>query len=171
MQRMRNIRRFVVAGAVLGAAALTVTGQAAAKGCPGSTTNGGPSSVQQYVEQLPTSCGSTPTGGGTHHTKLPATVQKKIAAQGGTPATQNLLTKIATSQAYGAPQKVLVPKRDLPKLRGPKASGAGGRSALSASVSVVTDGSDGRLIALVALMAGIAVVALGASVVRRRAGR
>jgi hypothetical protein len=168
MQKMGNIRRFVLAGAVCGAAALTATGQAAAKGCSGVNPNSVPSSVSQYTEMVPTSCGSAVSGSGTHKTKLPRGIQQKITKQGGSATTQTLLTNIATSEKYGAP--LTLPKSHLKITKGPKTT-TGGRSALSASVSVVTDGSDGRLIGLVALMACIAVVALGASVYRRRAVR
>src|SRR5881227_3990989 len=96
------MRKLLVAGGVAAFSALAVGSPAYGKGCSGSLHNGGASSVAQYVEQIPGSCGSSAAGSGIHHTKLPATIAHQVQTQGGKNAT--LLKQIATSEKYGAPQ-------------------------------------------------------------------
>src|SRR6266511_1975409 len=164
----KRIRQLIVVCALAAVAALAAGSPAYGKGCPGNVKGDPASSVAQYVERLPTSCGNHATGTGNRTTKLPRSIQEKIDQQGGSDAT--LLQNIATSESYGAPQQ---------KIKSPKAHKSGPKrnkilsdaakktsNPLSASVSVVTDGSDARLIALVVLMVGIAVLVL-ATAVRR----
>jgi hypothetical protein len=165
----KRIRQLVVACALVAVGALAAGSPAYGKGCAGNVKGDPSSSVAQYVEQLPTSCGNHPTGTGNRTTKLPRSIEQKIQSQGGPDAA--LLQNIATSERYGAPQK---------KIKSPKAhSGKRHRSILTdsanktsnpvfASVRVVTSGSDSRLIALVLLMVGIAALVLAAAVRRRR---
>jgi hypothetical protein len=164
----KRIRQLVFACAIVAVAALAAGSSAYGKGCAGNLTNEGPSSVQQYVEQLPTSCGSHATGTGNRTTKLPRSIQEKIQTQGGSDA--SLLQNIATSEKYGAPpQKIKAPNAKA-KRHAKILSDSANKSSnpLSASVSVVTDGSDSRLIVLVLLMVGIAALVLAAAVRKRR---
>src|SRR6266545_2334485 len=167
----KRIRQLIVVCALAAVAALAAGSPAYGKGCPGNVKGDPASSVAQYVEVLPTPCGNHATGTGNRSTKLPPSIQEKIDQQGGSDAT--LLQHIATSESYGAPQQ---------KIKSPKAHGRHGKilsdsaathssNPLSASVSVVTDGSDARLIALVVLMVGIAVLVLATAVRRRRVTR
>ncbi len=158
----KRIRQLVLACAIVSVTALAAGSPAYGKGCAGNLTNEGPSSVAQYVEQLPTSCGNHATGTGNRSTKLPRSIEQKIQTQGGPDAA--LLKNIATSERYGAPQQKIT--RSDKKHSRISANHAG--NPLSASVSVVTDGSDSRLIALVLLMVGIAALVLAAAVRRRR---
>ncbi len=136
--------------------------------------------VSQYVEQIPTSSGPQATGiGKERFNPLPRGAKAKLVQQGGKDAA--LLEKIATSSAYGAPQ-------GTPGRSGSKGPGAGGvavvtgdnprdlgdastSEALSAAVSVVTDGSDRRLIGLLIVMLLITAAALGSAGYRQRALR
>jgi MYXO-CTERM domain-containing protein len=166
----KRIRQLVVVCAIVAVAALAAGSPAYGKGCAGNLTNEGPSSVAQYTEQIPTACGKHVTGTGKGTRKLPASTAQKIQEQGGSDAT--LLKNIATSAKFGAPtQKIKVkggPKHN--RFLGDRAA-TRSSNPLSASVSVVTDGSDARLIALVVLMLGIAVLVLATAVRRRRVTR
>jgi hypothetical protein len=165
------MRKLVLAGALAALAALVSSSGAYAKGCPGVGSEP-PSSIAQYVEQQQTSCGSHATGTGTETTKLPTRVQEKLDKQNDADA--KLLETIATSEAYGAPQHTAKPKSKKARAETKKIltdSEARHSNPLSASVSVVTDGSDTRLIALVALMIGIAAIVLGSALRRRRVSR
>lgn len=169
---------------------LLVPGSALAKNGPGNP--GSSAAVQQYVEQIPTSTGSHATGFGKTKTKpLAPAVQHRLTSQGGRDAP--LLQQVATSSAYGAPQQTL--RTSVPVRHHPKAVRRGGRAkpapyappararlpdtrtkptpsrALSAVGSVVTDGSDGRLIALAIFLAAITATALGVAAYRQRAQR
>ncbi len=167
----KRIRQLIVVCALAAVAALAAGSPAYGKGCPGNVKGDPASSVAQYVEQIPTSCGNHATGTGNRSTKLPRSIQKKIDQQGGSDAT--LLQNIATSESYGAPpQKIKSPKAQAKADRHSKivsdSAATHSSNPLSASVSVVTDGSDARLIALVVLMVGIAVLVLATAVRRRR---
>lgn len=168
----KRIRQLVVVCALAAVAALAAGSPAYGKGCPGNLTNEGPSSVAQYTEQLPTSCGNHVTGTGKGTTKLPRSIEQKIDKQAGSDAT--ILKNIATSESYGAPQRTIKSPKSQKSVRHGKIltdSAAHSSNPLSASVSVVTDGSDARLIALVVLMVGIAVLVLATAVRRRRVTR
>jgi hypothetical protein len=149
-----RVRRFVVLAVVI--AALSATGTAWGKCRPG---HGGPGAVKEYTEPIPTVCGpKTPgTGGGT--TPLPPAVDRAL----GHGSEAEILRKLSTDGNLGAPHG----KRhtaDSKSLEKP------GRNPLSVAGSVVTDGSDGRLIALLAIMGAIALVA-GYAAYRRRFDR
>ena len=137
--------------------------------------------VSQYVEQIPTSSGPQATGVGKETFKpLPKRAKAKLVRQGGEDAA--LLEKIATSSAYGAPQatKKKGGKDDDPGAGGaavvirddPRDLGDASTSeALSAAVSVVTDGSDKRLLGLLIVMLLITATALASAGYRQRALR
>lgn len=141
--------------------------------------------VSQYVEHIPTSSGPQATGIGKERFKpLPRRAKAKLVQQGGEDAA--LLEKIATSSAYGAPQGTLgkgkkggkdkddpgaggaaVVTRDDPRDLGDASTS----EALSAAVSVVTDGSDKRLLGLLVVMLLITAAALASAGYRQRALR
>ena len=166
----KRIRQLVVVCAIVAMAALAAGSPAYGKGCAGNLTNDGPSSVQQYQEMIPTACGKHVTGTGKGTRELPASTEQRIQQQGGPDAA--LLKKIATSAKYGAPPQKIKKVQSGPK-RNTIFSDVAKKTSnpLSASVSVVTDGSDARLIALVVLMVGIAVLVLATAVRRRRVTR
>jgi hypothetical protein len=171
MEANRRGRQLALAGAIAALAALAAGSPAYGKGC---LKNGGPSSVQQYVEQLPQACGSSATGTGQKQRKLPASIERKIQQQGGKQA--QLLENIATSEQYGAPQqKIKVHKAKARLTRTQRKiltdSEARQSNALGASLGVVTDGSDSRLLALVILMVGITIFVLVTAVRRHRVRR
>jgi hypothetical protein len=71
----------------------------AAKG-PGPSSSA--SSIDQYVEQVPTASGSVPVGKGSGHAaRLSPAAQKALAKSGGSDA--STLQKVAESSQYGAP--------------------------------------------------------------------
>jgi hypothetical protein len=134
------------------------------KGCANNVPSDASSSVAQYIEQLPTSCGSHATGTGKRSVKLPPAIEQKLKTQGGSNAA--LLQRIATSESAGAPvQKIRVGKQHNRIL-----SDAARKTSnpLSASIGVVADGSNARLIALLLVMVGIAALVLAAAIRRRR---
>jgi hypothetical protein len=171
METISHGRHLALAGTIAVLAALVAGSPAYAKGpC---LKNGGPSSVQQYVEQLPQACGSSATGTGNQQRKLPASIAHKIDQQSGNQATADLLKNIATSQSYGAPTQKIKVRHKLSETQRNVLSDSKARhsSALSASVGVVTDGSDSRLLALVILMGVITVFVLVSAVRRHRVRR
>jgi hypothetical protein len=176
MEAVPIMRKFALAGAVAAAAALATTAPAfAGGGCSG------PSSVQQYIECVPTASGSKGQSG--NHTRpVPKSIQKKIDQQGGADAQQ--LNAMVSQSKYGAPttaikvHKVVKAKAKTHKAKKEAAkkkilsdSATRQSNPLAASVGVITDGSDGRLIALIALMAGVAAVVIVSALRRRRVTR
>lgn len=154
---------------LLASAALLGTSEAAwATHVPGHP--GQNASVAQYVEQIPTSSGSQAPGfGTTQRTTLPPAVEKRLTTEGGQDAP--LLKEIATNSQYGAPQRTTKLKR-RPDAVAPaidEAPPAG--EMLSAVKSVVTDGSEGRLIALMIVLLAITGFAVAAAGYRQRATR
>ena len=156
---------------------------ALAKHKPSHPGGGSSAAVAQYVEQLPTSSGSQAVGVGKVESKpLPRKIKQRLVAQAGADAP--LLEQVATSSAFGAPQERLSTR--------PKGAREGGRpgpgrsseligtenlgddtsatQALDAAVSVVTDGSDTRLIGLVVFLAAITAAALASAAYRGRVG-
>jgi hypothetical protein len=179
MEAVPYMRKFVVAGAIAALAMISTSAPAYGKGCSGNVKNP-PSSVQQYVEQDPTSCGSQATGTGNKTRKVPKSIENKIAKDGGKDA--ELLTKIVSEEKYGAPKQTIKTHAKKTKAhskssktRSSKAilSDADTRQsgALSASVGVFTDGSDSRLIGLIVLMVAIAAIVVGSAFRRRRLPR
>ena len=182
MEAVPHMRKFVLAGGIAVLAVLGTSATAYGKGCSGNQNV--PSSVAQYTEQQPTACGTHATGQGNQTRNVPKTIQKQIDSQGGQDAAT--LTKIVSSEAYGAPTntKIKVHKVKVKKVH----KGGQGRgqtptkkvvsdakraqsNPLAASVGVITDGSDGRLIGLIVLMVGLAVVVVVSALRRRRVTR
>lgn len=211
MEAVTHTRQLALAGAIAVLAALGASSPAFGGDC---LPSGGPSSVQQYVEQIPQACGSHATGTGTKQRTLPPKIKHKIQKQGGTD--KKLLKNIATSEQYGAPQQQIktppavhkaptahkaparkaqkthkvqkahkahkarkrhkvhqatkpVQRKTRPKSLSSAALRRG--NPLSASVGVVTEGSDWRLLALLIVMAATTVAVLVSALRRRRAGR
>ena len=179
---MQRIVRRTVLVAVAAAALVVGSSPASAKHRRGHSE--GSSAVDQYVEQIPTSSGSRASGLRGRKGRLNPKVQQTLQRQGGKDA--QLLEEIATSEAYGAPVAT-------GEARGKRGSGSNTRSGrtrlalgekeaaavgraeppgtVSALKSVVTDGSDRRLLALLVLMGVITVAALGTAAYRQRASR
>jgi hypothetical protein len=179
MEAVPHVRKIVLAGGIAVLASLGTSAAAYGNGCSNSSSNP-PSAVSQYVEQQPTACGDKPTGGGgTAPRKVPKQIQSRIDKLGGQDA--KALTKIVSNPAYGAPtNKIKVHKvkaQKNGKATGPSkivsdsATRKSDQNALAASVGVITDGSDGRLIALVVLMAAVAGVIVFSALRRRRVTR
>ena len=172
METRRYIRQLSAAGALAASFTLATGSPASAGGCSSNVSSGGGSSaVQQYVEQLPTACGNQASKTGTHETKLPKSIEQKIDSQAGSQAP--ILKKIATSEAYGAPQRTIKAQRTKTTKHYQKILGDAEKhsNAVSASFGVVTDGSDARLLTLLIVMIGTAVAVVGTAVRRRRGTR
>jgi hypothetical protein len=173
MEAVPHVRKIVLAGGIAVLAALGTSATAYGGGCNQNV----PSSVAQYVEQTPSACGQHASGQGTKTRKVPKALQKKIDSQSGADA--STLTKIVSSEAYGAPTntKIKVTKVTVKKGKGHSSSNIPQDSAtkksdpLTASIGVITDGSDGRLIALLVLMVGVAAVVVVSALRRRRVTR
>jgi len=183
MEAVPHMRKIVLAGGIAVLAVLGTSATAYAKGC--SDNQNVPSSVAQYTEQQPTACGTHATGQGNQTRKVPKTLQHQIDTQGGQDA--KTITKIVSSEAYGAPTntKIKVHKVKVKKVHksGTKRGGQtptkkvvsdakrSQSNPLAASVGVITDGSDGRLIGLIVLMVGLAVVVVVSALRRRHVTR
>lgn len=136
-----------------------------------------PSAIDQYVEDPPDAGGTTSAGGPPSSTKLPTGVSSEIEGQAGGDAP--LLTAVATSSQYGAPQRRLtkggsdggrsVRGEDLAAADAQTDVSAG--EALEAAAGAVQGGDSLRIVALLAGMLVITLVALvtAALRVRRRA--
>jgi len=174
METVPHMRKLVLAGGIAVLATLG-TGTAYAGGCNQSSS----SAVQQYVEQVPGACGSKASGGSTKSRVVPQQLQKKINSQGGDKAA--LITKIVSSEGYGAPQTKLKVRKLKAKGKVAKAqaktqaktrkilSDSAKRSnALTASFGVITGGSDARLLALIGMMAAVAAIVIFSALRRRR---
>jgi hypothetical protein len=192
MEAVPHMRKLVLAGGIAVLATLGTSAAAYGKGC--STNQNVPSSVAQYVEQQPTACGTQPTGQGNQSRKIPKQIEKKIDSQSGDSGDATLLKNIVSKQSYGAPQakikvkakkvkkankanKATKGKKVTVKKQGDASTGVPGdiaakkSNALAASVGVITDGSDGRLIALIVLMAAVAAIVIISALRRRRTTR
>ena len=143
-----------------------------------------PSAVDQYREDIPTSAGSTHTGSsGGGSSSLPSSVVKQVNQQGGSDAAT--ITKVATSSAYGAPQKRLrgTPHKRLRKAepthaRPPQGSAAAGTpdrpsavDALSSAAGELTGGGRWRVNGLLIALVFITGAVLGAAARRQRQHR
>ncbi len=142
-------------------------------------TSDDPSAVDQYVEDVPTDEGSTIPGEKKPKKKnLPAAVSDQIASQGGSDS--ELLTQVASSSDYGAPQRTIKRKKPKATLSGAgmeRREGENGSadaqsdvSAASALSSTVTaDGGEaGRLVGLLVVLFLISLVAFAISGLRYR---
>lgn len=104
------------------------------------------SSIDQYVEEIPTGSGGVAPGTGAKETQpLAPSVSAQLDQAGGDAALQEL----ATSSEAGAPQDDLAPVERRPGVREP---GVGDGSALSAAVSAVSGTGAGRLLGLLAAL-------------------
>jgi hypothetical protein len=153
---------------LVAAAALFAAAPAAGQNPPQEPPSG-VSSIDQYVEQIPTSRGSRVAGVGSGKGEpLAPEVRRRLREEGGPDA--EALEQIATSLAYGAPEQPLRrratketpvrPEDDEPTLAG----------ALSAAVSAPGEGGEWRL----GVLAGVLFAttgALGVAAYRRRARR
>jgi hypothetical protein len=93
------------AGVALVIAALAFAAPAPAQSPPEEPPPG-VSSIDQYIEQIPTSRGSRVAGAGNRKGQpLPPQVRRQLREQGGADAAA--LERIATSPAYGAPERPL----------------------------------------------------------------
>lgn len=115
-----------------------------------------------YVEAIPTGRGSRPSGAaGGNGRSLDPRVEATLEREGGSDAP--VLRDVATSPAYGAPEK-----RARPQARLRETDEAG---ALSAVVPSVDGDAEGRLLALLAAIAAIAIAAAAVAARQRRASR
>ena len=175
METVPHMRKLVLAGGIAVLATLG-TGTAYAGGCNQSSS----SAVQQYVEQVPGACGSKATNSSSKPRKVPQALQHKIDSQGGKDAA--LITKIVSNPGYGAPQDEAEGAQGQGEGQG---EGQGREGAgkdeedperlrdaevqpVAASFSVITGGSDGRLLALIGLMAAVAAIVIFSALRRRR---
>ena len=122
------------------------------------------SSVDQYVEDIPTASGSTPTGGAPGEgddpgRPLSADVANALDTQGGADAIA--LGRLATLPALGAPTDDL---RGGPAVRRALAE----NRSIGAAVGTAASGTTPALYALVVLLVGITVGLLGVAVQRAR---
>jgi hypothetical protein len=131
-----------------------------ARGCGGGARHHGNPSVSQYVEKIPTACGSKSDRGGSAAVGS-STLPPSVSSQLNKSSQRKLLRHIATSRRYGAPP---IPERMTHQQ--PTSP-----SALSAGVSAVSSGSNSGLIGLLVVMAVVTLGVVGAAVYRRRAPR
>ena len=116
--------------------------------------------VSAYVELVPTSRGSrSARRQATESRSLPSKIETQLAREGGSDAAA--LKKVATSPAYGAPPPVRKRTRPQPE--------PADESPLGAAVTVVSDGSDDRLLALGIVLIALTGAAAGAAYLRRPA--
>ena len=185
MEAVPHMRKLVLAVGIAVLATLGTSAGAYGKRCSGNSNNP-PSSVSQYVEQVPGACGSKSSGQGTQTRKVPKQIEQKINSQGGDDAT--LLKEIVSSEKYGAPTQTKIKVKKVKKIKKVTVTKKGHGSKnipsdsavtpvtpvtkksnpLAASVGVITDGSDGRLIALIVLMAVVAALVVVSALRRRR---
>jgi hypothetical protein len=184
MEAVPHMRKFVLAGAIATVAALGTTAPAYGGGCSSNSSDPA-SSVAQYVEQQPTACGDQATGSNKQTRKVPKSLAKKIDRLGGKDA--DTLKKVVSSGTYGAPTQTPIktkpavkPKKKHHKVKAKPNRGSQKKilsdsetrsNPLAASVGVITDGSDGRLIALIVLMVAVAGIVLVSAFRRRRVTR
>jgi len=188
MEAVPHMRKLVLAGGIALLAMLGTSAAAYGKGC--STNQNVPSSVAQYVEQQPTACGTQPTGQGNQSRKIPKQIEKKIDSQSSDSGDATLLKNIVSKQSYGAPTQTKIKVKTKAKVKAkakgkkvtvktkghdstglPSGATAKKSNALAASVGVITDGSDGRLIALIVLMVAVAAIVIISALRRRRVTR
>jgi hypothetical protein len=144
----RSWRTFVVAGIALWLAA------SAAAQNPPEEPPPGVSSIDQYIEQIPTSRGRRVAGQGDGKGQpLSPHARRELREQGGADAAA--LERITTSPAYGAPERPLRKSRDMVR---PPTDDASLGGALSAAISAPGEGGEWRL----GILAGVLVVSTGA---------
>ena len=112
-------------------------------------------SIDQYVEQVPTSRGgSSPAVGKAKVQTLPTHVAANLPAHPDQVTKQ--LKKVATSSTYGAPQRVL--SKPAKGRAEPESS-----NALSAAVNAVNDSGDGNVIWLLLAVVSVTVAMVWAA--------
>lgn len=145
------------------AAALSLAAPAAAQGPPEEPPPD-VSSIYQYIEQVPTSRGSRVAGAGDRKGQpLSPLARRRLREQGGPDAAA--LRRVATSPAYGAPERPLRKSRELVRVPRDDDPSLGG--ALSAAVSAPGEGGGWRL-GVLAVVLVATTSALGAAAYRRR---
>jgi hypothetical protein len=149
--------------ALVVAGALTLAAPAAGQSPPEEPPPG-VSSIDQYIEQIPTSRGSRVAGTGKGKgVPLSPPARRRLLEQGGRDAAA--LERIATSPAYGAPERPLRKSRKIVRPRREDDASVG--KAVSAAVSAPGEGGEWRLgVLAVALVATTG--ALGVAAYRRR---
>jgi hypothetical protein len=138
--------------ALIAISSLTLAGPAAAQD-PRKEPPPGVSSIEQYIENIPTSRGSRATGAGNGKGQsLSPQARRRLDEEGGADAAA--LERLATSPGYGAPERPL-------RRTGKPAEGLGDDpslgGALSAAVSAPGEGGEWRL----GVLAGILVATTG----------
>ena len=158
-------RRVFALAAILGATLLAPSAPAHAQS--------GPGAVDQYVEDVPTGGGAShPTTGTPSSTPASGVVQQQIDAQGGSDAP--LLTQVASSSTYGAPQKRSGGGSSAERMeRGnelPEAAGSGEESSgvVSSAVTAVEGGDSRRLLGLLLALLAVTVATVVAVGIRQR---
>ena len=144
--------------------AFGTTGAALAKGCGGGARHHGNPSVSQYVEKIPTACGSKGDRGasaGSSTESQASTLPPAVNSTLNKTRQGKLLRQISSSPRLGAPP---IPERKTHQL-------PDSRSAFGASVSAVSSGSNSGLIALLVVMAAVALGVVSVAVYRRRPTR
>jgi hypothetical protein len=154
-ERFRRTRWILVALSV-GASLLASAGGAYAQ------TGDGGSSVDQYVEDVPSAGGKVHPGvGSPHTTTLPSSLGNQISSQGASDAStlRDLMTKsdYGGMPASGESSSSIDPEADV------YAS-----SALSSAVSSVQGGEAGRLVGLLIVLFAISLATLTAVGLRER---
>jgi hypothetical protein len=131
------------------------------------------SAVDEYVEDVPTSEGDSSTGGGKPKRKsLPRSVVSQVKSEGGEDAAA--LEELATSSAFGAPQKQIKELRNEthgPIVKPEPEAESDGRDGLAAAAATAGTGGNGsRLIGLLIVL-GVISAATVALARRARARR
>src|SRR5215216_4039669 len=130
-------------------------------------------SIEQYVEQIPTSKGSKPAGGPEKKvTKLPQRVEETIQTEAGSDAEAQALEEVATSTRFGATKKVRVKKAESKRLeKRLRSKDVADAKAIPAAIGTVSETGNGRLLALVIVMAVMTAAAVALAALRRRTGQ
>lgn len=163
--KQRRLSILVIAAASL----LGFAGDASAQ-----TIEDGSSAVDEYVEDVPTSEGSTPVVGNKPKKRKPLSsrVTAEVHREGGEDAA--VLEEVATSSAFGAPQKEINrPRREKPHdantnrpAERPQVGSSGGE-ALAAAATATTGENASRLIALLIALGVISVATVATLVARQ----
>jgi hypothetical protein len=128
-------------------------------------------SIGQYVETVPTSNGGSVPGIGKRHSKpLSRTAATRLGAHPD--AVSQRLQSIATSSAYGAPQRDLTPTSKTKSGRtSPEqnASRPDAENPVSAAVSAVSDSGDSHVFWLLAAVIVVTTTMVWATARRHRA--
>ena len=168
MMTHRSIRLFAgLLGAV--AASLISAGTAGANHSPCHVTPIDPS-VDQYVEQVPSSCGQQQAGKKSRTVgKLPRQVRNALQSQAADESEAALLEQVVTSTKYGAPEKKLrlgrEQRRELRTLRNDPPR------PIPSAIGTVVNAEDRGLLALAIALAVMTAAAVGAAVLRTRTAR